>query len=233
MLHKSNSTLSNLILSVCPLSPSLAARTPPAFKSKKHLSVTICCPAKIHFITITILTARVEAKWGGNNRIVSPPHTLPLPLSLCLSLSFCHRQPTRTPGDDDPFRGRGRNPERVTDVELHSPPRNISDVFSIATFSFPASPAVAPTLWRARKEEARWTPSRWDPDGGRGGFLLHGGFKVSLILLLLSHEIHLSCVRAGRDTQTNFRFRFYSEKYKRFLTINSKNQVEQHQKDVK
>lgn len=41
---------------------------------------------EVHIITITILTARVEAKWGGNNRVVSPPYSPTLSLSLFLSL---------------------------------------------------------------------------------------------------------------------------------------------------
>lgn len=65
---------------------------------------------------MTILTARVEAEWGGNNRIVSPPPRSPAP-----SLSFCHWQPTQTPGDDDPFRGRATKPEERLNFSIRRP----------------------------------------------------------------------------------------------------------------
>lgn len=46
-----------------------------------------------------------------------PPHThSPSP-----PLSFCHRQPTQTPGDDDPFRGRDSNPKERPNFSIRRP----------------------------------------------------------------------------------------------------------------
>lgn len=46
-------------------------QTPQIPPIKESFSIPICWVSQIHFIIITILTARVEAKWSGNNPIVS------------------------------------------------------------------------------------------------------------------------------------------------------------------
>lgn len=118
-LHKGNPKMK--LCSVCPDHPSplhvptssscLSTRPEhlqsPCPVSETSLCVTICCPAQNHFITITILTARVEAKWGGNNRIVSLTLSLSLslpPLSVSLSL-FLSLAAHSDPGWRWPFPG--------------------------------------------------------------------------------------------------------------------------------
>lgn len=86
---------------------------------------------------MTILTARVEAEWGGNNRIVSPPSTLSRSLSLFLSLA-AHSDP----GWRWPFPGASH--EAGGAAKLSDPASKRRAAFSSGSIS--ASPVVDPTL---------------------------------------------------------------------------------------
>lgn len=86
---------------------------------------------------MTILTARVEAEWGGNNRIVSPPSTLSRSLSLFLSLA-AHSDP----GWRWPFPGASH--EAGGAAKLFDPASKRRAAFSSGSIS--VSSVVDPTL---------------------------------------------------------------------------------------
>lgn len=118
--------------------------TPP-YPPQKHLCVTICCPAKIHFITMTILTARVDGKWGGNNPI--PP---PSSLSLFVIGSPLGPRVTMTL-----FRGRATNPEERVTLWSDSEPKHIQEPLGSC---HPSASSLIRTVHRVeREEEARRT----------------------------------------------------------------------------